>query len=159
MVTNRNVTYRRLPSEGRFSGKADRTASQIRSSILPESWPIDPVQQPIHSPGNTQMAGEYGIMVSLNKTRRSLSGTTNCDVVDGGARRRHGRPSESIDKFPNCSYQDRNSRDSPAQSDQDGAESDWTHTRRVVNVLSSRDAAIKSGSDSAGGRSAVTSSR
>ena len=72
----------------------------------------------------------------------SLFGTTNCNAIAGGALRRHKRPSELIDKLPNCKCHERRSGDSPAQSDQDGGAPVQTNSRTVESVLSIRDAVM-----------------
>ena len=74
-------------------------------------------------------------------------------------RRRHNRPSVSMDKLPTCNRQQRNSGESPAHSAHAGVDSDRIHSRTVANVASWRDAVIRSTLVPAGSRSAVNSSR
>ena len=85
------------------------------------------------------------------RSRRSRIGTTNCEASDGGARRRQ-------DRFPNCNRQQRSSGERPGTCRPRWKLPDCNHDRTIPSVLSSREAAIKSMSDPAVGRSAVSSS-
>ena len=73
--------------------------------------------------------------------------TTSCSAVAGDARWRQSRPSKSMDKLPNSRRHKRSSGDNPTQSDQTGDVPACTQSR---TMLSLRDEAIKSGSESGG---------